>query len=84
MDINQTWTCVFPCTCFWCRAAGHLVRECPVTSDIWHRDVLDEVIHQLGDNILNELFNRLATTTSLPVESTDEDADPTGFPSPAK
>jgi hypothetical protein len=42
-------------------------------------DVLDEVIRQLGDDPLNKLFTRLATSASLPAESADEDAD-SGFP----
>jgi hypothetical protein len=85
MDVDQTRMRGFPRTCFQCgAAAGHLARKCPSTSDIWHTDVLDEVVRQLGDNLLNELFARLATTASLPAESTDEDADPTGFPSLAE
>jgi hypothetical protein len=47
-------------------------------------DILNEVICQLGDDLLDELFTRLATTASPPAESTDEDADLTGFPSLAK
>jgi hypothetical protein len=58
-------------------------RECPVTSDVWHTDVLDEVICQLGDDLLDELFAHLATSASLPAESADEDTDP-GFPPSAE
>jgi hypothetical protein len=84
MDVNQTQSCAFPHTCFWCRAAGHIVRECPVASDVWHTDVLDEVVHQLGDNLLDKLFACLAATALLLAESIDEDGDPVGFPSPAE
>jgi hypothetical protein len=84
MDVDRAQTRAFPHTCFWCGAAGHLTHECPVTSDVWHADVLDEVICQLGDDLLDELFTRLATSTSLPAESADEDADPMGFLSSAE
>jgi hypothetical protein len=47
-------------------------------------DILDEVVRQLGDNLLDELFAHLATTASLLAESIDEDVDLAGFPSPAK
>jgi hypothetical protein len=60
-------------------AARHLARECPVTSDVQHTDILDEVVRRLGDNLLDELFTRLATSASLPAKSADEDVDP-GFP----
>jgi hypothetical protein len=84
MDVDRTQMHVFPCTCFRCGAVGHLIRECPVMSDIRHTDVLNEVVRQLGEDLLNELFAYLATTASLPTESADEDADPAGFPSPAE
>jgi hypothetical protein len=84
MDVGWTRMCAFPCTCFQCGAAGHLVCECPVTFDIWHMDVLDKVIRQLGDDLRDELFTRLSTTASLLAELIDRDMDPTGFPSPAE
>jgi hypothetical protein len=81
MDVDRARTCLFPRTCFRCGAAGHLARECPVTSDIRHMDVLDEVVRQLGDDLLDELFAHLSTSASLPAESVDGDeTDPAGFP----
>jgi hypothetical protein len=53
-------------------------------SDVYHTDVLDEVVRQLGDNLFDELFTHLSTTASLPVELINEDADLIGFPSPAE
>jgi hypothetical protein len=61
MDVDRTQMHTFPRSCFRCRAAGHLACKCPVTSDIRHTDVLDKVIRQLGDDLLDELFARLAT-----------------------
>jgi hypothetical protein len=84
MDIDRTWVCAFPCNCFQCGAARHLARECPVTSDVRHTDVLNEVVRQLGDNLLDELFARLTTSASLPAESADENTDPAGFHPMAK
>jgi hypothetical protein len=76
MDVDQTRTHPFLHTCFWCGAAGHLTRECPVTSDVRHTDVLDEVVHQLGDDLLD-----LSTSASFPAELVDRDeTEPVGFP----
>jgi hypothetical protein len=78
-DVDRARMRTFPCTCFRCGAAGHLARECPITSDVWHTDILDEVVRQLGDD-LDELFARLSTSASLPAESVDGDeTDPAGF-----
>jgi hypothetical protein len=60
--------------------AGHLARECLVTPDVRHTDVLDEVVRQLGNDLLDELFAGVATTASLPDESGNDNADPAGFP----
>jgi hypothetical protein len=85
MDVDRAWASPFPRTCFRCSAAGHLACECPVPSDVRHADVLDEVMRQLGDNLLEELFARLSTSASLPAESVDRDEmEPVGFPRPAE
>jgi hypothetical protein len=80
MDVDWARTHPFPQL-----RTRHLAHECPVTSNIQHTDVLDEVVHQLGDNLLNELFARLSTSPSLPAESVDGDeTDPAGFPHSAE
>jgi hypothetical protein len=85
LDVDRAWTRLFPRTCFRCGAAGHLTRECPVPSDVRHTDVLDEVVRQLRDDLLDELFARLSTSASLPAESVDGDEmEPAGFPRPAE
>jgi hypothetical protein len=85
MDVDRARMRRFPRTCFRCGAAGHLAHECPVPADIWHTDVLDEVVHQLGDDLLNKLFAWLSTSASLPAESMDGDEmEPAGFPHPAE
>ncbi|KAJ7851839.1 hypothetical protein B0H14DRAFT_3451154 [Mycena olivaceomarginata] len=61
-----------------------LPMSAPTTSDVWHTDILDEVVCQRGDDLLDELFACLATATSLLAELIDEDTDPVGFPSPAE
>jgi hypothetical protein len=81
MDVDWTRARAFPRSCFRCGAAGHIARDCPVTSDIRHADVLDKVIRQLGDDLLDELFARLSTSASLPAKSADGDEmEPAGFP----
>jgi hypothetical protein len=75
MDVDRAQTCPFPCTCFRCRAAGHLAHKCSVTSDIRHTDVLDEVVRQLGDDLLDKLFARLSTSASLPAKSVDGESE---------
>jgi hypothetical protein len=48
-------------------------------------DVLDEVVRQLGDDRLDELFAQLSTSASLPAESVDGDEmELAGFPRPAE
>jgi hypothetical protein len=42
-------------------------------ADVWTTDVLDEVIHQLGGEMLEELVARLAMTEALTDEPALED-----------
>jgi hypothetical protein len=80
MDVDRARMRPFPCTCFRCGAAGHLAHECPITSDIWYTDVLNKVVHQLRDDLLDELFAPLSTSALLPAKSVDGDeTDQTGF-----
>jgi hypothetical protein len=54
-------------------------------SDVRHTDVLNEVVCQLGDDLLDELFAHLSSSASLPAESVDGDeTDPVGFPHSAE
>jgi len=80
MDVDRTRARFTPRTCFRCGAAGHLARDCPTPSDVRHADILDEVVRQLGDDLLGELFARLSTTAGLPAEPDAGDAEPEGFP----
>jgi hypothetical protein len=67
-------------TCFHCGAEKHLTRECPTPLDLWNADVLDEVVHQLGNDLLIELLAWLSTSASLPLKPEARDAEPEGFP----
>jgi hypothetical protein len=59
--------------------------EYPVASDVQHMDILNEVVCQLGDDLLDELFARISTSASLPAESVDGDeTEPAGFPHSAE
>ncbi|CAK5267698.1 unnamed protein product [Mycena citricolor] len=61
MEIDQTRArSSVCCTCFQCGSPGHLARDCLTPAN-----VLDEVINQLGSNLLAELVARLATTAAI-------------------
>jgi hypothetical protein len=71
----------FPRSCFRCGAAEHITWECLVTSNIRHAGILDEVVRQLGDDLLDKLFAQLSSSALLPAESVDRDEmEPAGFP----
>ncbi|CAK5271114.1 unnamed protein product [Mycena citricolor] len=66
MEIDRTRARNGVCrTCFRCRSPGHLARDCPTPADVRHVDVLDEVINQLGSDLLAELVARLAITAAV-------------------
>ncbi|CAK5266538.1 unnamed protein product [Mycena citricolor] len=62
-------------TCFRCGSPGHLARDCPTPADIRHANVLDEVINQLGSDLLSELVARVATTAAVADHATDVAAE---------
>jgi len=69
-----------PRTCYRRGAAGHLARDCTAPADVRSTDVIDEVIRQLGDDLLDELVARLRTSDDLPAEPQVNEVPPVDFP----
>ncbi|KAJ6483837.1 hypothetical protein C8R47DRAFT_1217526 [Mycena vitilis] len=51
--------------CFRCGDPNHLAWDCTTPVDVRSIDVLDEVIQQLGGDLLEELLARLASTEAV-------------------
>ena len=68
MDIDRTRARVGsgPRRCYRCGEPGHLANTCTAPADVRVTDVLDEVIRQLGGDLLEELVARVATSGALP------------------
>jgi len=63
MDIDRTRARATPRRgCYRCGDPNHLARHCSAPADIRSADILDEVIQQLGDELLGELLARVAST----------------------
>jgi hypothetical protein len=63
MDVDRTRARSTPRRgCFRCGDPNHFARDCTAPVDVRSIDVLDEVIRQLGNDLLDELVARLAST----------------------
>ncbi|KAF7358796.1 Reverse transcriptase-RNase H-integrase [Mycena sanguinolenta] len=79
MDVDRMCACFGsgPHHCYRCGEPGHLANACTAPADIHVTDVLDEVIHQLGGDLLEELVAYV--TTSGSVLESDMPEAPEGF-----
>ncbi|KAF7372853.1 Reverse transcriptase-RNase H-integrase [Mycena sanguinolenta] len=67
MDVDCTHACFGsgPQRCYRCGEPGHLANACTAPADVRVTDVLDEVIHQLGGDLLEELVVHVTTSSSV-------------------
>jgi hypothetical protein len=83
MDVDRTRARGTPRRgCFRCGDPNHFARDCTAPVDVRSIDVLDEVIRQLGDDLLDELVARLASTEAVAEHAAT--AEPEDFPSHAE
>ena len=72
MDVDRARTQNLPRHC---GEPGHLARDCPTPANIRSLDVVDEVIQQLGGDLLEELVARLATTQAVEERATSVETE---------
>ncbi|KAJ6537598.1 hypothetical protein B0H10DRAFT_2246002 [Mycena sp. CBHHK59/15] len=79
MDVDRTRARGVPRRgCYRCGDPNHFARDCTAPANVRSIDVLDEVIQQLGDDLLEELLARVASTQVA--EEHAAAAEPQGFP----
>ena len=79
MDVDRTRARGAPRRgCYRCGDPNHFARDCTIPADVRATDVLDEVIQQLGDEMLEELLARVASTRALSDHGPSE--EPEDFP----
>ena len=76
MDVDRTRARPTPRSCFRCGDPSHIARDCPHPADVQSADLLDEVVHQLGGDLLGELLARVATTQELPAGGPEPEVSP--------
>lgn len=70
-----------PRVCFRCGQPGHMARGCPLSADVRHLDLVQELIHQVSVDDLEQALALAKDHEALAAQAdADADADLEDFP----